>query len=120
MSVKFIKKAAKRSKPLTMFLWLFPKEILSQSLDQVEAEKVLCFLCLEDAFPFPRQILIDDESLYDLSPNERAHLRQKKMGFVFQTFNLIPYLSAMQNVQVPLFLSGMNEKDAKRTSQSSY
>lgn len=64
------------------------------------------------------QILIDEDSLYDLNPNERASLRQKKMGFVFQTFNLIPYLSAMQNVQVPLFLSGMDETTQKERAQA--
>lgn len=64
------------------------------------------------------QIFIDEDSLYDLNSNERASLRQKKMGFVFQTFNLIPYLSAMQNVQVPLFLSGMDEKTQKERAQA--
>lgn len=63
------------------------------------------------------KVFIDDESLYDLSPNEIAALRQKKMGFVFQTFNLIPYLSAIQNVQVPLLLSGMHEKDQVEKAQ---
>lgn len=57
------------------------------------------------------KVFIDDESLYDLSPNEIAALRQKKMGFVFQTFNLIPYLSAIQNVQLPLLLGGLHAKD---------
>ena len=57
------------------------------------------------------KVFIDDESLYDLSPNEIAALRQKKMGFVFQTFNLIPYLSAIQNVQLPLLLGGLQAKD---------
>lgn len=57
------------------------------------------------------KVFIEDESLYDLSPNEIAALRQKKIGFVFQTFNLIPYLSALQNVQVPLLLGGLHEKE---------
>lgn len=57
------------------------------------------------------KVFIEDESLYDLSPNEIAALRQKKIGFVFQTFNLIPYLSAIQNVQVPLLLGGLHEKE---------
>ena len=57
------------------------------------------------------KVFIDGESLYDLNPNEIANLRQKKIGFVFQTFNLIPYLSAIQNVQVPLLLRGLNEQD---------
>ena len=50
------------------------------------------------------------KSLYDLSVTERAAVRKKKMGFVFQTFNLIPYLTALQNVQVPLLLNGVDEK----------
>lgn len=60
--------------------------------------------------PSSGQVFIDNESLYDLKPCEIANLRQKKIGFVFQTFNLIPYLSALQNVQVPLLLSGLDEK----------
>ncbi len=56
-------------------------------------------------------VWIDGMSIYDLNANERSALRQKKMGFVFQTFNLIPYLTAMQNVQVPLLLSGLAAKE---------
>lgn len=61
--------------------------------------------------PSSGQVFVDDISLYDLTPNDRTELRKKKIGFVFQTFNLIPYLTAMQNVQVPLLLAGMDEKD---------
>lgn len=61
--------------------------------------------------PTSGQVFIEDESIYDLAPNQIAALRQKKIGFVFQTFNLIPYLSALQNVQVPLLLSGKNPKE---------
>ncbi|MFI5343542.1 MAG: ABC transporter ATP-binding protein [Chlamydiales bacterium] len=67
--------------------------------------------------PTEGSILIDQESLYELTPNERAALRQKKMGFVFQTFNLIPYLSALQNVQVPLLLAGVDEKKQQAKAQ---
>ena len=35
---------------------------------------------------------------------QRAQMRLRKIGFVFQTFNLVPYLSALENVQVPLML----------------
>lgn len=47
-----------------------------------------------------------DQSLYELPIEDRTALRRERMGFVFQTFNLIPYLTAIENVQVPLFLSG--------------
>lgn len=60
--------------------------------------------------PSTGSIWIDGKSLYDLSVTERAAVRKKKMGFVFQTFNLIPYLTALQNVQVPLLLNGVDEK----------
>ena len=49
--------------------------------------------------------------MYDLSASERAKMRREKVGFVFQTFNLVPYLSALENVQVPLFLAKVGEKD---------
>ena len=40
-------------------------------------------------------------------------MRREKVGFVFQTFNLVPYLSALENVQVPLFLAKVDEKVQK-------
>ncbi len=61
--------------------------------------------------PSAGQVLIDGQSLYDLDPEERAAVRKRKIGFVFQTFNLVPYLSALENVQIPLFLAGANEND---------
>jgi len=61
--------------------------------------------------PSSGRILLDGDSLYHLDSNQRASLRRDKIGFVFQTFNLVPYLSALENVQVPLFLGGMNEPD---------
>ncbi len=56
--------------------------------------------------PSAGQVWIEGVPIYDLNANDRSALRQKKMGFVFQTFNLIPYLTALQNVQVPLLLAG--------------
>jgi putative ABC transport system ATP-binding protein len=56
--------------------------------------------------PTSGRVLLDDVSLYDLSIAARARLRREKIGFVFQTFNLIPYLTAEENAQVPLCLSG--------------
>ncbi len=51
-------------------------------------------------------VVVDDTSVYDLSVARRTQLRRAKIGFVFQTFNLIPYLTALQNVQLPLALAG--------------
>ncbi len=55
--------------------------------------------------PSEGRILLDEESIYDLPVEQQAEVRQNKIGFVFQTFNLIPYLSAIENVQVPMMLS---------------
>src|SRR5262245_15416336 len=52
--------------------------------------------------PTSGKVWLDDCSLYDLAAAQRAEMRGRKIGFVFQTFNLIPYLSALENVQVPL------------------
>jgi putative ABC transport system ATP-binding protein len=51
-------------------------------------------------------VWFEGRSLYAASPRERAEVRQHRIGFVFQTFNLIPYLTALENVEVPLMLSG--------------
>ncbi len=55
--------------------------------------------------PTSGRVVIDDVSLYDASVARRSAMRGERMGFVFQSFNLIPYLSAIQNVQVPLSFS---------------
>ena len=59
--------------------------------------------------PSTGKVSLNGDSLYDLSPNKRAELRRKKIGFVFQTFNLVPYLTALENVQIPLYLAGLDE-----------
>ncbi|MBA3465871.1 MAG: ABC transporter ATP-binding protein [Gemmatimonadaceae bacterium] len=51
-------------------------------------------------------VVLDDADLGKLNENERARLRGEKVGFVFQSFQLIPTLTAMENVQVPLELRG--------------
>lgn len=61
--------------------------------------------------PTEGEIFLDAVSIYQLASSERSAIRRQLMGFVFQTFNLIPYLNALQNVQVPLCLSGMSPAD---------
>lgn len=58
--------------------------------------------------PTSGQVWLDGQSMYDATVTERARLRLRKIGFVFQTFNLVPYLSALENVQVPLMLAHGN------------
>lgn len=53
------------------------------------------------------RVMLEDVDLYGLSTTARTKLRRERIGFVFQTFNLLPYLSAQENVQIPLFLAGL-------------
>jgi putative ABC transport system ATP-binding protein len=68
--------------------------------------------------PTEGKVRIENESLYDLTSDQRSALRKKKIGFVFQTFNLVPYLTALENVQVPLVLAGLGEEEQKRRAES--
>jgi len=54
--------------------------------------------------------LLNDQSIYDLRSDARARLRKENIGFVFQTFNLVPYLTALENVQIPLLLAGVDDQ----------
>jgi putative ABC transport system ATP-binding protein len=56
--------------------------------------------------PTHGSVLLDGEDLTRLSEDRRAQLRGAKVGFVFQSFQLIPTLTALENVQVPLELRG--------------
>jgi putative ABC transport system ATP-binding protein len=60
--------------------------------------------------PTNGRVWLDGVSLYELPLVERTRLRREKIGFVFQMFNLVPYLTAVENVQVPLYLSGVPAK----------
>ena len=51
----------------------------------------------------------DGKSIDDYLPEEAARLRNKKMGFVFQSFNLLPRASVLENVKLPLVYSGIKE-----------
>lgn len=55
------------------------------------------------------EILIDGTSLYSLSPEHRARLRAATIGFVFQQFHLVPYLSLLDNLRVPALALGAAE-----------
>jgi ABC-type lipoprotein export system ATPase subunit len=67
------------------------------------------FLHLAGALDRPTegQILFDGRDLEELTPRERAHLRRDRVGFVFQAGNLLPNLTALDNVLIPLLPSGL-------------
>ena len=63
--------------------------------------------------PDTGKVWFGGESLYDLTVTERTRRRREQIGFVFQTFNLVPYLTALENVQVPLFLHGVSKSEQR-------
>ncbi|NQW23863.1 MAG: ABC transporter ATP-binding protein [SAR202 cluster bacterium] len=62
------------------------------------------------------QVVIDGVVLHDLPDDERSDYRARRMGFVFQLYNLLPVLSAVENVELPLLVSGTSSTDARRMS----
>ena len=58
--------------------------------------------------------LIAGRELAKLSDNERSEFRSRHMGFIFQLFNLIPVLTAVENVELPLLIAGVKPADARR------
>ena len=63
--------------------------------------------------PTSGKVFLDGKSIYALSVKERAEMRKTSLGFIFQTFNLIPYLTSLENVQVPLYLAGKSPVEQK-------
>ena len=61
-------------------------------------------------------ISIQGKSLVDLNDDQLSEFRAKKMGFVFQTYNLLPVLTAVENVELPLLVSGYSGKEARKKS----
>jgi len=55
----------------------------------------------------------DSKSIDDYTSEELAHVRNKRMGFVFQAFNLLPRTSVLENVQLPLLYSDVKESERK-------
>src|SRR5215471_10146455 len=57
------------------------------------------------------EILVLGQNLRALSDREIAHWRNVHIGFIFQSFNLIPVLTAIENVELPLKLTNLNKKE---------
>jgi putative ABC transport system ATP-binding protein len=65
--------------------------------------------------PSSGSVLLDDQDFSGMDEDARARLRGEKVGFVFQSFQLIPTLTALENVQVPLELRGDDGAEARAT-----
>ncbi len=67
--------------------------------------------CLDS--PTKGTIKLDGTMIHDASPRELAAIRNRKIGFVFQFFNLLPKLTVLQNVELPMIYSGVSGKDRR-------
>jgi putative ABC transport system ATP-binding protein len=67
--------------------------------------------------PTEGRYLLDGEPVEDLDELERARLRNHKIGFVFQAFNLLPRETAQANVELPMIYAGMRPKERRARAQ---
>ncbi|MBB6697163.1 ABC transporter ATP-binding protein [Clostridium algidicarnis] len=66
--------------------------------------------------PFDKgEVSIADTNLHNLNENQRALFRRKSIGFIFQSYNLLPQLTAFENVEMPLIFTGMSKVNRKKT-----
>jgi ABC-type lipoprotein export system ATPase subunit len=63
------------------------------------------------------EVYVDGESIKGMSDRRRTRFRAEKMGFIFQSYNLIPVLSAIENVELPLLVAGHKPKKARQWAQ---
>jgi putative ABC transport system ATP-binding protein len=64
--------------------------------------------------PTSGRVLLDGQDFADLSDKQCALLRRDRIGFIFQAFNLLPSLTAAENVALPLLLAGQSARHARR------
>jgi putative ABC transport system ATP-binding protein len=60
------------------------------------------------------EVFIEGDPLSKMSDRKRTRFRAEKMGFIFQSYNLIPVLSGVENVELPLLVAGVKPKEARR------
>ncbi|MCP3900981.1 MAG: ABC transporter ATP-binding protein [Desulfobacteraceae bacterium] len=60
--------------------------------------------------PSKGKLLIDSMNIYELSTEQRADFRSEYIGFIFQSFQLVPYLTVIENVELPMAVTGIKKK----------
>jgi len=68
--------------------------------------------------PTRGSVLIDTLDIYSLTSEQRADFRSEYIGIIFQSFQLIPYLTVMENVQIPMTITGVNTHKQKELAMS--
>lgn len=67
--------------------------------------------------PTSGKVYIDGVDIYSLSDDELAEIRAKKIGFVFQMFNLVPRMTVLKNVMLPLIVNGVPPGEREKKAQ---
>ena len=68
--------------------------------------------------PTKGRVIIDGVDITNLGEKELAHFRREKIGFIFQTYNLVPLLTALENVELPMMLSGkFSESEVRKRAE---
>ena len=63
--------------------------------------------------PTSGELLVENQNIFRFSDSQQAHWRNEHIGYVFQTFNLIPVLTAFENVELPLLLTHLNQQQRR-------
>jgi putative ABC transport system ATP-binding protein len=63
--------------------------------------------------PTSGELLVQNQNIFRFNDSQAAHWRNEHIGYVFQTFNLIPVLTAFENVELPLLLTKLNQQQRR-------
>lgn len=94
------------------------REFIAVSGPSGSGKSTLCNLIGLLDTPTSGEVLIQETPANGLSDAERSDLRNSSIGFVFQNFNLIPVLTALENVMLPLQVTGVSKTEAKERAEA--
>lgn len=98
-------------------LQIMPGELVAVMGPSGSGKSTLLHLAGGLDLPTAGDVVVEGKNLGHLSPKELAKVRRQTIGYVFQDFNLIPALTALENVSMPLELDGLGPRAARKQAQ---